>query len=405
MLSEVRAYGEGFLIAEQIPTKLAPDVIKNTALKIMHRVVANDDREVMGGAMNLSMEQLRHVVALKKGEAVVHGGGDYGDDNAILVQVPRAKDKGEPDPTEEEIRAHWEDFINRHHLAAIFCSYPTCLSHCNPLNLNCSDAHRVAEHSEFVQVFATMIVSLVAASFYVKPEHLPSLLNRFYEPLRRVLRKEITGRTEQWFETRCILTHALYHYMDKRGQQYRWMYNDTVRMVSLLLPALLAVAESSMYKAEEESASLNDDQARNLTEFCQNYGSQCIQEFGPFYGCNQVEQDDPQHLRKPACQIGQTDKRCLCLYRYSVAPFLYSLDFEKAYQQAGIASNQLVARACRYAQRVTQLDHNSREFRSAALCFLIQRIHRDERLDLISQSNLINNCIDFYDKPNKPPRE
>jgi hypothetical protein len=34
LLAEVRAYGEGLIIAEQIPSKLIPDVIKNTAVKI-----------------------------------------------------------------------------------------------------------------------------------------------------------------------------------------------------------------------------------------------------------------------------------------------------------------------------------------------------------------------------------
>jgi hypothetical protein len=37
LLAEIRAYGEGLIIAEQIPSKLIPDVIKNTAVKIVHR--------------------------------------------------------------------------------------------------------------------------------------------------------------------------------------------------------------------------------------------------------------------------------------------------------------------------------------------------------------------------------
>ena len=34
LLAEIRAYGEGIVIAEQIPAKLVPDVVKNTALKV-----------------------------------------------------------------------------------------------------------------------------------------------------------------------------------------------------------------------------------------------------------------------------------------------------------------------------------------------------------------------------------
>ena len=37
LLSEIRAYGQGVVIADQVPVRLAPDVIKNTDLKIAHR--------------------------------------------------------------------------------------------------------------------------------------------------------------------------------------------------------------------------------------------------------------------------------------------------------------------------------------------------------------------------------
>ena len=88
MLSEIRAYGEGALIAEQIPARLAPDVIKNTSLKIMHRVVSEEDRLVMGGAMNLDEDQLRYVATLGKGDAAVYAEGD---DRPYLVKVPLSK--------------------------------------------------------------------------------------------------------------------------------------------------------------------------------------------------------------------------------------------------------------------------------------------------------------------------
>ena len=64
ILSEIRAYGEGFLIAEQIPTKLASDVIKNTNLKVMHRIVVEDDRKVMGATMNIKDREPKKIVSL-----------------------------------------------------------------------------------------------------------------------------------------------------------------------------------------------------------------------------------------------------------------------------------------------------------------------------------------------------
>src|SRR3989475_11583123 len=50
MLSAVRAYGEGLGAEEQIPTKMRPDAIKNTATKMAHRAPAADDRGAPAGA-------------------------------------------------------------------------------------------------------------------------------------------------------------------------------------------------------------------------------------------------------------------------------------------------------------------------------------------------------------------
>jgi hypothetical protein len=88
MLSEIRSYGEGFLIAEQIPTKLVPDVIKNTNLKIMHRLVAKDDRDVVGATMNLTEEQKEQIGILEEGEAAVFREGFY---EPVLVKAPNLR--------------------------------------------------------------------------------------------------------------------------------------------------------------------------------------------------------------------------------------------------------------------------------------------------------------------------
>ncbi len=85
MLAEIRAYGEGLLIAEQIPAKLVPDVVKNTALKIVHRLPAHDDRELVGATMNLDAEQSRQVVSFPPGIAAVFADGM---DRPVRVLVP-----------------------------------------------------------------------------------------------------------------------------------------------------------------------------------------------------------------------------------------------------------------------------------------------------------------------------
>jgi DNA helicase HerA-like ATPase len=90
MLAEIRAYGEGLVIAEQIPAKLISDAIKNTALKVMHRLPAADDRALVGAAMNLDGDQSRQVVSLEPGVAAVFADGM---DRPIRVRVPYAGDR------------------------------------------------------------------------------------------------------------------------------------------------------------------------------------------------------------------------------------------------------------------------------------------------------------------------
>jgi len=85
LLAEIRAYGEGLIIAEQIPGRLIPDVIKNTAVKITHRLPAADDRDAVGATMNMTAAQNRFLVTLRPGDAAVFADGmDY----PLLVRMP-----------------------------------------------------------------------------------------------------------------------------------------------------------------------------------------------------------------------------------------------------------------------------------------------------------------------------
>jgi uncharacterized protein len=90
MLAEIRAYGEGIIVAEQIPAKLVPDVVKNTALKVLHRLPASDDRQLVGATMNLDEGQSRQVVSMLPGEAAVFTDGM---DRPLRIKVPFGGDR------------------------------------------------------------------------------------------------------------------------------------------------------------------------------------------------------------------------------------------------------------------------------------------------------------------------
>jgi DNA helicase HerA-like ATPase len=360
MLSEVRAYGEGFLIAEQIPTKLAPDVIKNTALKVMHRTVSNDDREVMGGTMNLTVAQVRQVVALGTGEAVVHGGGHYGDDNAILVKVPLAKGEGREPPVGVEVRRAWERFRDLHDLSAAFLSYPTCEVHCVPPSRRCADARRIAEDESVRQAFAAFVLTLVVGGLSRGEGELPALLHALYGDVAEAMRARFTGPAEDPAHTRCALTHSLYQYMDGRGSQYGWTYEDAAQMTARLLPALLALAASR---------ELGPGLVPDVVSFCEAAARRCRLDYEPFYGCARACGRSP-----------------LCLYRYNVEPLLGDQNLAEDFEEAGADWTQMAEACEKAAERVLVFPSDGPwgdsasdvgSVRTAALCFAIQKVHSD----------------------------
>ncbi|MBR4627067.1 MAG: DUF87 domain-containing protein [Ruminococcus sp.] len=85
MLSEVRGYGQGFIIVDQVPTRLIDDVIKNTNYKIVHRLTAPDDQKVMASCMAFRDDQQYMIPALEKGNAIIFGDED---DAAVWVKIP-----------------------------------------------------------------------------------------------------------------------------------------------------------------------------------------------------------------------------------------------------------------------------------------------------------------------------
>jgi hypothetical protein len=86
------------VIAEQIPARLMPDAIKNTAVKITHRLPAADDREAVGATMNATPQQSRYLVTLPPGQASVFCDGM---DLPVLVKVKDGTEReaASPAPT------------------------------------------------------------------------------------------------------------------------------------------------------------------------------------------------------------------------------------------------------------------------------------------------------------------
>lgn len=75
MIAEMRSYGQGVIVAEQIPTKLAPDVIKNSSTKIVQRIVSIDDQQVIANTIGISTDDALQLGTLEAGYALCHKEG------------------------------------------------------------------------------------------------------------------------------------------------------------------------------------------------------------------------------------------------------------------------------------------------------------------------------------------
>lgn len=131
MLAEIRTFGQAIIIADQIPTKLASDTVKNTNLKIVHRTVSKDDREIIGNTMNMTEDQIDYLSSLKRGYAAVYSEGD---NRPKCVKFPlidiqfrksRAEVIQEVRKKTDQLLKNSDNLINKH----IGCRY--CDMRCN----------------------------------------------------------------------------------------------------------------------------------------------------------------------------------------------------------------------------------------------------------------------------------
>jgi len=89
MLSEIRAFGESLFVVDQLPSRVAPNIVKGTGTKLVHRLLAKDDRESVGWTMGMNDAQIADLSLLKTGECVA---SQDGDSKAYLCKVAKCEE-------------------------------------------------------------------------------------------------------------------------------------------------------------------------------------------------------------------------------------------------------------------------------------------------------------------------
>ena len=108
MLAEIRSYGQGLIITDQIASKLHPDIVKNTNIKILQRTMDKEDRELIGNAINLDENQIRDIAELQTGEAIVHHKDIH---QAFMMKIDELKTGV---ASEESLNEFTQNFLDNH---------------------------------------------------------------------------------------------------------------------------------------------------------------------------------------------------------------------------------------------------------------------------------------------------
>jgi len=142
LLAEVRAFGQGLMVVDQSPAKLIPDVIRNTQLKIVHRLTSSDDQSAAAAAMGLNELQRRVLTRLGVGEAVAFSTRSHEPSRIVVPNwLRRAGGEQSEMPDDRQIAAHMRPLLTQDHPVPPTASCDGC-----PMNPNCKTARIVQRH-------------------------------------------------------------------------------------------------------------------------------------------------------------------------------------------------------------------------------------------------------------------
>ena len=181
MLAEVRKYGESLIIADQIPNKMTPEVLKNTNTKIVHKIFAEDDKEAIGNTISLSKEQKDFLSSLPTGRAIVFSQSWI---KAVQVQIEKMTNTTSDENIDEDrLKSRVEDFYIENYKKGIFIGTKYEKITKEQFRL----CRKFSTNKEFVKIFKAVFEENVNS--FRDFERVMNLLNdkKFFDDIRRVL--------------------------------------------------------------------------------------------------------------------------------------------------------------------------------------------------------------------------
>jgi DNA helicase HerA-like ATPase len=288
LLAEVRAYGQGIIIADQVPTRLVPEVLKNTNLKITHRLVAADDRAAVAATMAMDEAQSLYLATLTNGVAAVFGEGD---DAPLLVEIDRRAGGNDNAPDDAGVIAHMQGLDaddDRRDVPARCCDGDNAL---------CDTAKKLCAVPANRRTLARVILSLVED---------PASLDRLWPDLLSIVAQEPGSQDKDIASLlACLCRHGAQWFCRRRGRQMRWAYGQELELQDALTEVLHSKLAGSAELAGRER-------------------------LGTLYRALSRRARDPY----PGCGVICAERPGLCLYRHAVADVIADQDLQTQWTQA-----------------------------------------------------------------------
>lgn len=222
LLAEVRALGQGVVIADQVPGRLVPEVLKNTNLKLAHRLVAEDDRQAVGATMVANSQQIASLATLSRGVAAAFCEGE---DAPLLVSVESVKD--ELLPLDDKSIRHAMVARGRQYSDS---KYEICALACSGDGRECDKVHSDSVGSRVRATVFRCIESML---------ELPNAIFRLWSQLEAEAQAEGSFSSDHEAFLRCHIVSGVWTWAQKRAVTRGWTYSERQEMAHSLIQAML----------------------------------------------------------------------------------------------------------------------------------------------------------------------
>jgi hypothetical protein len=192
----------------------------------MHRIVARDDRDIVGDTMNLTEEQKRYATTLEKGRALIYAEGM---DSPFLISVPalNVKDIGAAKQINEQmISNHMQQLFYKKEPSSLL-KYPECKA-CGASRSRCETLREAIKgivatdqaKEHFNRVFLTVVLS-----------DMPPDIENDIDPL---IMGKINPKDHEGLRNArlCFIVQSMYQTAEAQGSFYEYPYNEMGSLVS-----------------------------------------------------------------------------------------------------------------------------------------------------------------------------